>query len=328
MMWLQFIFSAAVIVAAGSALTQGADAFCERYRLGRFFIGILLLGMVTSLPELITSLVAVIRFHAPDLAVGNVMGSNNFNPLLLVAMDLVYRQGSVTDRMVPRGSHWVSASCALVLTLIVMTEIVFGAYPLLPGISGGLALVAVIYFAGLKILFTVDRAGAVAVSGVGPAFQTSSAKMWATIIVSSVLVTVSSVFLTGSAEAIAETTGWGRTFVGSLMLALVTSLPEAVVTISALRMGSAEMAVGNIFGSNMFNMLIVPVCGLFYRGGLILDAVSVDHAWTGFMSMVITGVVMWGICQKKKPVFAALGVDSWLMIAIFILGNYWIYGRP
>lgn len=328
MMWLQFALSGAVIVAAGTALTKGADAFCERYRLGRFLIGILLLGMVTSLPELITSLVAVVRFRAPDLAVGNVMGSNNFNPLLLVFMDLVYRQGSVTDRMAPRRSHLVSASCALVLTLIVMMEIIFGACPLLPWISGGLALVAVIYFAGVKMLLMVDRAEAASVSRADPEFQVSAAKMWSTIVISSVLVIVSSMYLTGSAEAIAKATGWGQTFVGSLMLAVVTSLPEAVVTVTALRMGSAEMAIGNIFGSNMFNMLIIPICGLFYRGGLILDAVSVDHAGTGFMSMVITGIVLWGIRQKKKPVFAALGIDSWLMIGVFILGNYWIYGRP
>lgn len=327
MMWMQFLVSTLVIVAAGTKLTYYADTLCERYHLGRFLIGILLLGMVTSLPECITSLVAVIHLHAPDLAVGNVMGSNNFNLLLIAAMDLVYRKGAVTDKIASRRSHTVSACCAMVLTVIVMAGIYFDANPLAPFFSWNLALVAGGYFLGIKILSVIDQVEKSEYS-VDISELPSQRKMWGILILCAGLVISASFFLTESAVVIAENTGWGQTFVGSLMLAFVTSLPEAVVTITALRMGSADMAIGNIFGSNMFNMFIIAVCGLFYRGGSMLAHVSSAHLVTGLISLLMTIVALGGIHWKQKPVFVKLGIDSWMIMGIFIFGNYWIYGRP
>lgn len=329
MIWIQFVLSGLGIVVAGTLLTRYADILCDRYRLGRFLIGILLLGMVTSLPELITSLVAVVRFAAADLAVGNVLGSNNFNPLLLIAMDVFYRRGLIAHQVTPLRSHSLSAGCAILLTGIVLFEIHFGAQPLWGSLSWGLMLVVVGYFIGVKLLSVAEIKPAVAETATETKSELPSlGKMWGMLVLSSALVLISSMFLTEAAESIAELTGWGQTFVGSLMLAVVTSLPEAVVTIAALRMGATEMAVGNIFGSNMFNITILAVCGVFHSGGLFLDAAAPEHMLTGLMSVVITGVALWGIHQKNKFAFLGLGVDSWMMLSIFLFGNYWIYGRP
>jgi cation:H+ antiporter len=329
MIWIWFFVSAGVVLVAGTTLTRYADVLCERFGLGRFLIGILLLGVVTSLPELITSVVSVARFGAADLAAGNIFGSNNFNPLLLVAMDISYRQGSLTDRVIFSRSHAISAGGSILLTMIVLAEIVWGARPLAGALSWGGALVFALYAVAIRLLSRREDTVNLAVSAKGQRDidLPSAQKMWLMLFLSIVLVVVGSVMLTESAETIAEITGWGRTLVGSLLLAIVTSLPEAVVTLSSLRMDSVGMAVGNIFGSSLFNIVILVICGFFYPLGMMLDVVSLDQIGIGLMSVVITGVATCGIFWKQKPVWAGLGIDSWVMLMIFLCGNYLIHWK-
>jgi len=106
--WIEFTVGATLIIIAGIKLTRYADVISDRLSLGKVWIGIVILGLVTSLPEAITSLVSIISLSAYDLAIGNLVGSNNFNPMLLVVMDIIYRKGPVTNAISPDKSHRVS----------------------------------------------------------------------------------------------------------------------------------------------------------------------------------------------------------------------------
>ncbi|MCK5177899.1 MAG: hypothetical protein KAR32_00075, partial [Candidatus Omnitrophica bacterium] len=250
MCWLEFFISAIIIILAGIRLTVCADKLSDQLQFGKVWVGIILLGVATSLPEAITSLTAIISLQANDLAIGNLLGSNNFNPMLIVVMDALYRRGSITNALTPNASYQVSARFAILLTLLVIFDIMFnGAFPTfhLGPVSVGGLLIAIFYFVGIKRLAKLG-AGTVAVENPGTKKRVSVNRLWAEMAASALFVVAGAIWLAGSADTIAAETGLGRTFVGSIFLAIVTSLPEMVVSISALRLGSLDLAIGNIFG--------------------------------------------------------------------------------
>ena len=318
-----------MIIFSGIRLTTYADKLSDQLQFGKIWVGIVLLGLVTSLPEAVTSLTAVISMRADNLAIGNLVGSNNFNPMLIVVMDIMYRKGSITDAIHPDKSHRVSSSLAVVLALIVVAEIA------LPGggflgfhigrLSIGSILIAVLYIGGIKYLAAIGISEHSMPSASEQKPKTALRRIWINLAVSAALVTVGAIWLANTADLIAQQTGLGHTFFGSIFLAFVTSLPEIVVSLSALRLGSFDLAVGNIFGSNMTNMFIVFVCGLFHRGDPILSAVSKTHMVTAALGILLTGVVMTGIHIKGKKTVFGIGWDSVVMIGLFIAGTAFLY---
>ncbi len=330
MYWLEFCISAGIIVFAGIRLTVYADKLSDELQLGKVWVGIILLGLVTSLPEAITSLISVVSLGADNLAIGNLLGSNNFNPMLIVVMDVLYRQGAITNTIQPSSSHKVSACFAILLSCIVIFDIVV-TIPVLRfsniSLSAGSLMIAVCYFVGMRQLAVLNSGKAVISPVSERSSQQSSAmtRIWIQLFISAALVIVGAIWLARSADVIAQQTGLGGTFFGSIFLAFVTSLPELVVSISALRLGSLDLAIGNIFGSNMTNMFIVFVCGLFHRGGPILGAVSKAHVVTAALSILLTYVAVQGIFVRNKKVVFGLGLDSLIMIFFFLAGTGILY---
>jgi len=325
MIWVQFIISAVVIVIAGVRLTTFSDKLSDQLHLGKMWVGIVLLGLVTSLPEAISSLVAIVYLDAPDLAIGNIVGSNNFNPILIVVMDVAYRTGSITNKIKLQKSHYLSASFVVLLSLVLMVEILIG-----PNIGFGASgfftlgniLIVVLYFGGLKILSTVDQPQ----EAFDSTDETHSLKsIWGNIIVSSIFIIGAAFVLSNTADHIASQTGLGRTFVGSIFLAFVTSLPEMVVTISALKLGVFDLAIGNILGSNMTNIFIVSLCNIFYNNGSVLHNVALAHVWTAALSICLICILILGLRSNKKKEIFGIGVDSFLMLGLFVGGIAALY---
>ncbi|MBU0469495.1 MAG: hypothetical protein KKD07_07240 [Candidatus Omnitrophica bacterium] len=330
MYWIQFLISAVFIVLAGIRLTDYADKLSEQSNIGKAWIGIILLGLVTSLPEAIVSLTSVISLKANNMAIGNLLGSNNFNPMLIVVMDIFYRKGSITNDIGTNKSHDISGSFAIILTLVVVGEILLGMHGFIfrvASLSYGSILIAVLYFAGMRSLSSIDS-GRSQYSEKDPIkaqdCTISAFKIWINLVLSAVVVVVAAMWLAQSADVIADKTGLGRTFVGSIFLAIVTSLPEMVVSLSALRLGSFDMAIGNIFGSNMTNLFVVPICDIFYKGA-ILSSVNSVHILTASVSIILVVIACLGIKIKHKRTVLGLGWDSILMLLIFTIGNIFLY---
>jgi cation:H+ antiporter len=120
--------------------------------------------------------------------------------------------------------------------------------------------------------------------------------------------------------------GWSRSFVGTLFMALVTTLPEIAVTLSALRIGALDMAIGNLLGSNLFNLTILAIDDLFYtRGPLLADAAAV-HVGSAAAATLMTGLVMIGLVMR--PQGRVLRVLSWIsvgLVAAYALNAVFVY---
>ncbi len=328
MHWITFIVSAIVIIFAGIELTRDADILSDRFHWGKTWIGIVLLGFVTSLPEAITSLASVISMNADDLAVGNILGSNNFNPMLIVMMDFVYRKGAVTNFISYKKVHLASAIFAIILTAMVVLEISLNLrYSLwdIGPFSIGTLMIGIFFFIFMYQLARISKKEKEDLLNVGVTSEEPTGQIFLKLFISIIFVVGGSIFLANSADVIAQTTGLGRTFVGSIFLAFATSLPELVVTLSALKLGQLDLALGNIFGSNMTNIFILSLCDIFHKGQRILSVVSPTHIFTGILSIVLVSIAIIGLRSKNKMKIGFIGVDSVIMLILFILGTGLLY---
>ena len=301
-----------LIVIVAVRLTRVADRIAETAGLSRGFVGVLLLAVATSLPELVTSLAAVLLCGSPGLAFGNVFGSNVVNLSFIGLMDLLV-VGSIF--LTASERHLRTARFVAVFTVFCMALIGMGRW------LGPAA------FIPSKIASLVILAAYVAVMRSDPQEAASSQLHslgagrprvpWPEFAACAAGILVVGLLLTRACDDFARQSGLGQTFVGTLILALVTSIPELVVSIEAVRLGSIDMALGNIVGSNLFNLTILAVCDLtLVRGSLYAapQAVSSLPAALGSLGMV----VLTAAALRARPAGTILGRLSWPSVALIL----------
>lgn len=303
---LEFVVLAAVVAGAGVVLAWAAERIATITKLGRLLVGSILLAAATSLPELSVD-VAAVRGGMADLAVGDLLGSSLMNLLILAGIDLVRRPGR---RMLSReaASHALSATLSIALTAVVgMAVLTAGRLPTASvlGIDGWAWALLAAWLLGARMLFIDQRvsARAAAEAGVQPAAESpagfglgAAAGMFAA---AAAVLVVAGPRLAHVADALAVETGLGRTFVGTALVALTTSLPELVASITAVRIGAIDLAIGNTFGSNAFNMAMFFPLDACHPESL-LAAVSPVHAVTALAVVVATAVAVLGQLYQEK----------------------------
>jgi cation:H+ antiporter len=131
--------------------------------------------------------------------------------------------------------------------------------------------------------------------------------------------------LAWSAERIAEETGTSASFIGTSLVAITTSLPELVTAIAAVRLGAFDLAVGNLFGSNAFNMAAFVFADLAYRDGSLLSSISSAHALTALWSIVMMSLGLIGIIYRAEKRFMLIEPDSLLMILAYGTGLWLLF---
>jgi cation:H+ antiporter len=316
---LAFAASATVVVGAGSLLMRSADAIAERTGLGRMWTGAVMLAAATSLPELATDLSAV-RMGTPNLAVGDLFGSSLANMLILAVIDQFAGRGSVL-----RGAaleNALTACLAIVLNALGVLFILIGAHWALAGISPASALLLLVYLGGTRAVYRsglrlAETSRARAAERKGAAARDLRTAIAAFVGAASAIV-VAAPALAWSARHIAESSGLGTTFVGTWLLGLCTSLPEFVTSFFAARMGAFDLAVGNLFGSNSFNMVVFVALDLANPSGPIFGALSADHALTGVLAIILMGLGLASIVYRAERRFLMIEPDSLLIITAYV----------
>jgi len=140
------------------------------------------------------------------------------------------------------------------------------------------------------------------------------------------VVVLAGIRLPVTADHLAEAMGWGKSFVGTVFVALATSLPEVAVTLSALRIGALDMAISDLFGSNLFNLVILAVDDLFYLKGPLLASVSAVHLISAQSAIMMTGIAIVGLLYRPKTrLFKTVGWTSLLIFSIYILNVSVLY---
>ncbi len=327
---MKFLVCVALVLFFGAKLSGYGDIIAEKTGLSGIWIGLLLLAIVTSLPEIITGISAITIVRAPDLAMGTLFGSNAFNLSIIALLDIVYRQGPLFAFATTSQAHKLSAGLGMLLIAFAGASIILGTRVWGGGLYGlsiySLVLV-LLYLFGSRYIFQRER-NSPRVEAVALRYRKISARRaYLGFTIAAIGIIGTGTWLAMVGDEIAMVTGLGATFVGSLFLALTTSLPELVVALTALRIGAVDMAIADVLGSNMFNMGIgVAIYDLSYGRASVFTALSQSHIVTAIVVVLMTLIVIVGLIyrtRRKTPL--AMSWYSIVLLGIYITGVYFLF---
>jgi cation:H+ antiporter len=331
LIWFKFILCLAVILFAGTKLAQYGDAIAEKTGLGRIWIGLVLIAVITTMPELATSVSSVALVHSADLALGTLLGSCCFNLSILALLDILHSRTPVLSVASPR--HVITAGWGALLIAIAAASIIAGHRFSLFSLSLGWVgipsiVILILYLLGMWWIFRRER-GQRLHAAPTTALQYdkfTTRTVWIRFALAAAAVIAAGIWLSFIGDEISRTTGWGGTFVGSLFLAITTSAPELVVAITALRMGAVDLAVADILGANMLDIAMIVPVDLAQGQGFVLSSVSRDNLIVASVAVMMSLLVMAGLrFRRRRKVFRVASWYTPLLIALYILGAYALF---
>lgn len=325
--WLLFFVLAGVIGVAGYFLSVNADEIADKTGLGKNLVGIIMLGTVTSLPELMTGVSAVYITDSPNLALGDIFGSCVFNLFLVFFLDLAYRESSIFSKAT-QGQLITGAFGIILLAFVAFSLGISRLFHLPEFFGAGIPsyLIPILYLMAMRTMFKFEKSHSPHQDLFTKKRDQSIRKNVVVFAISAAVIVVTGVLLPFMGEKIMHVMGWEASFVGTIFVAFATSLPEIAVTLSALRLNAVDMAFSNLLGSNIFNMVMLAVDDFAYRKGQIMEVADPSHILTIMTSIMMTGVVIMGFINPPKRRFmSAVSRLSLIILLLFVVNCFVIY---
>lgn len=326
--WLQFIACTALILFSGSRLSLYGDIIAEKTGMGRTWIGVVLMASVTSLPELITGISSVTIFDLPNIAAGDVLGSCMFNMLIIAMLDFIGGSTPLSARA-HQGQVLGAGFGILLLGLVGISLFASASLPRIGWISFSSLVFIGVYLIAIRTVFLYEkrRIGEFVTERAEEAKyeRISKARAYTIYGLNAVVIIAAATYLPHLGERIAELTGLSKTFVGSIFIAVSTSLPEVVVTVGALRLGAIDIALGNLFGSNLFNIGILAVDDLFYTRGPLLSQVSGNHIVSALAAIIMTAIAIIGLTYQTTTKRHFFAWDSIGIVLVYVSATLILY---
>lgn len=326
--WLQFAACVVAIGVTGPILTRSGEMIARLTGMSYSWAGLIMLATATSLPELYTGISAVSLAAAPNIALGDALGSCLFNLVMLVLLDALSREEPVWRR-IDQG-HILTAGFGVILIGFVGALVLVSRDGLdfqIGHVSVYSPFLMLLYFVAMRAAFFYDRR--IPASEGAPAVHDGDVPLRRAIVryvLAALVLGAAGGWMPFAGLAVADAMGWNTTFVGTMFVAAATSLPELVVTITALRLGSADMAIGNLLGSNLFAILVIAIDDFAYREGSLFSAVSPAHAVTAFAGAIMAGILIVGLLYRPgNRFFGVIGWVSLSLLAVYLLSSYTVY---
>ena len=298
-----------VLLLGGEVLVRGALAFTSTTRLSRLLIGLIVVSTATSTPELAVSFGALIR-DEPSLAIGTAIGSNVANVLLVIGLS-----AAISPLVIKRHTARVDIPVMVGMVLLLLLFSLDGNVGWVDGI---VLLLALVIHAALRLskelrgVRQADRALQI------PPASRPAHRIWRAALVMSAgvgLLSIGSQLIVSGAVAISTGLGVSNLVVGLTVVAIGTSFPELATSLSALRRGEGDIALGNIVGSNIFNIgLVLGLPAIIFPGGIRVprDAITMD------LPILLAAVVL-----LTAFAFTGLVIARWEGALFFVL--YLVY---
>ncbi len=319
-LFIEFLISAGVILFAGRILSILGDEISERTSLTKGWVGYILLSFITSLPELATGVGAVAIAGKPNILFGDILGSNSFNFIVIALSGFFVSQWS--HKFSPSQVTMKSAFF-LIQSMVLLFLVLSSVFSLKFGILYSLAIFVV------YLLLTNEVRGKEEEESVEA--ESDEKAPWLKFTAVALVVVASGVWMILVAEKISitpfhifgKTVVFGETFIGFLLVAIATSLPELSVGITSAVIGSPDMLFGMIIGSNMFNLTIISVSDIFavFKGGSVWDSLYKTNVLAGVWPLII-GALALNSLAKKSGGKKTVSIFDWLVIGTWILSVY------
>ncbi len=321
-----FALIAVIIAVVGTRLTAVADNLADRTGLGEAVIGAVLLGAATSLPGIVVSVTAGWRGEA-ELAMSNALGGIAVQTLFLAVADVVYRRANLEHAAASTANLAQSALLIILLSLLLVAPYspaltIFGIHPATIVLFAGYAF-------GLRVVNDAEHfrmwtprntEETRADEPDDEAANQALLPLWGRFVGLAAVLGVAGYVLTSVATRLGSQTGMGETAVGIVLTSVVTSLPELVTSIAAVRRGALQLAVGGIIGGNAFDCLFAGAADVAYRDGSIYHAVSGSTLLWIALSVLMTGVLLLGLIRREKSGLGNVGFESASIAGLYVLG--------
>lgn len=318
-----FAFACAVTVGFGVYLTMLADQLAERTKLGRVFVGAVLLGAITSLAEIGTSLTAALSQHA-ELAASNAIGSIAAQTAWIAVADLAYRRANL-EHAAASAPNLMLTALLLLLIGVALAGLAHPAWSLFSVHPASFALI-IVYLFGLRL---VSQSGAMPMWRPHRTTETndesrraveargSIAAVWCRFVAIGGIVAGAGSLMARTGIAIAETTGLSESFVGALMTGVISSMPELITAITAVRIGALTLAVSNIVGGNAFDAVIVAIADFAYRPGPIFLDVGANVSDLLVVALLMNAVLLLGLLRRERHGVGNIGLEGVILLGLY-----------
>lgn len=296
---LLIIIGVALVLKGADFLTEGASALARRMHVPEIVIGLTIVAAGTSAPELFVSVVSALN-GTPDLAVGNVVGSNTMNCMLIVGCAAMVAPMTISRSTVRKDIPFA------VMASILLTCIALDNY--LGRIDGIILLLGFVVFMAYTLLQAKNGQAE-------PQTEVRQLNPWLSllflVIGLAMLVTGSNVFV-GSASSVAAALGVSEGVIGLTVVAGGTSLPELATSVVAARKGQSAIAIGNVIGSNVFNILLI--LGMT----AVISPLQIEGITTIDMAVILISVILVWLFS-----FTRFTVERWE--GALLVGGYLVY---
>ena len=322
----EFVFAvtAVIIVVAGARLSRDGEAIADRTGLGQAWVGAILVASATSMPEIVVDIAAV-RQGDTALAIGDLFGSSMANMLILGIADLMTRGARLmTQVAVKEGTVGV---LAMTLTAVAAGGILAGEQFVLFGAGWAPITIAAAYILGVRLIHTNRGGGASAGNqhSSGRAAKRGIRRPAIGFGIAAVVILVAGPYLARSAGDLAEKWGIASGFFGMVFLAVATSLPEVAVVTSAIKAGAYTLAVGNIFGCNCFNMVVLVILDFVDGGESLLANVEPGIVMGAVFAIILTGQALLDLLNRSEHRVWYIEPGPGLMVLTYAAGLFLTY---
>jgi cation:H+ antiporter len=320
--------AAAVVWGAGTRLARFVDGIAERTGIGRVFAGFLLLGGVTSLPELATVVTAAHGGHA-SLALSSILGSVSTNVLLLAIADAVLGRDALTS-VVAQPATLLQGTLGILLLAVVAAAITTGEVDLF-GLGAWSAALVPLFAIAVWLSSHFENRPTWVVANPSPRLPEHVAEpsdrgghkiggLTVRATAAGAIILVAGYVLAETGDAVAVQTGVAEGMIGFVLVGAATSLPEISSMVGAVRLRRYELAIGDIFGTNLFDLLLIPIADIAYREGAILGMAGPFEAVAAMLGIVLTAVYIVGLLERRNDTVFRMGYDSLAAIIVYAIG--------
>ena len=292
-----------LLVKGADVMVTSAVQIAVKLKIPQSIIGATFIGFGTSAPELFASTGAALNGNL-SLGIGNIIGSNIANSLLVVAVLYLFIDSSYNKKinLYPTSSFWMM----VVTTVFVSSYMLINEFPLILGVTLLILVIAITYRLVNEEAIEDEEY-----------LEEPTSNMWPKAILSLLATIYGSSLVVDNAIELAELFGISSIIIGVTVVALGTSLPEVAGTIAAARMKKPDIVFGNIFGSNLFNIALVGGASIILQPGAIESDVSIQMFMMYFVSLVV--IIISRSTVKKSPL---VGYSMLAAYALFIFSLF------
>ncbi len=326
---IEFIISAAIIFYCGKRVAKYGDAIAEKTGLSGLWIGVILVSVATSLPELFTGVGSTVFVNAPDLTVGNLFGANSYNLVNIALLDF-FNKGTPLLSSVSSGQLLTAILSLFSLLIAAIGIFLSPGFPQISIANISIASIAILimYFISTRIIFQYEKRQILketvreeaSIFKYGHISLKTASFRYA---LAASIIAGAGIWLAYIGDDLSRFLNLNQNFVGNLFLGFATTLPEITVSVAAIRLGAKELAVANMVGSNLFNIVIITVNDALYQKAPIFEVLSQKHIFTAFLVILMTLVVAAGMILKpKNKTRFKISVYAIVLIGVFLAGTY------